>query len=70
MIKKGDQFWNSDLTEGYEFVSHLNIGEILVPGHVKPLGVAKAPLPHEVIPDWFWPQVKDVATRNILDDKV
>lgn len=61
-IKKGDQLWNEDKTEGYEFVEPLSVGQMLVSDHVKPLGASPKPNPHEIIPEWFWRQVKSIAT--------
>lgn len=53
MIKKGDQFWNYDKSEGYEFVSDYDGSQPLSSHHISPLGGARKPVIGDVIPQWF-----------------
>lgn len=53
MIKKGDQFWNNDKTQGYEFVCDYDGSCPLSSHHISPLGEARKPVIGDTIPQWF-----------------
>lgn len=49
----GEQIWNADKTQGYEFVLDVNRNEPVYAQSIKPLGEAPAIKEYELIPKWF-----------------
>lgn len=50
---KGEQVWNTERTDGYEFTQDIEANTLPRPSQVKALGGAPAPQPNEPMPGWF-----------------
>lgn len=51
-IKKGDQFWNEDRSEGYEIIEDIKPGTMVIARQFKALGSAPTPLANHPLPEW------------------
>lgn len=52
-IKKGDQFWNDDHTEGYEIIEDIMPMTPVLTSQFKALGNAPEPEPHHPMRKWI-----------------
>ena len=53
-IRKGEQVWNDDHTEGYEFTEDIEPMTPCMAHQFKPLGESKAVVAGELMPQWLY----------------
>lgn len=51
--RKGDQVWNENRTEGYEFTEDIEPCTPVFSRQLKALGDAKPPAAHQAMPEWL-----------------